>query len=261
MGRASYPKHQGPPPPPLPPETRTVGQVVGESVKFYRENFFPSLSLGLGPALLGIAYSTLHGVTQWFIFPMAVGGLLMGISFVAATILVRDLDIDRRAVLRSLVAAWLVFLPVPFLLQVWVLPAVAWLALLGLAVPAILVERLGVLAGLRRGFRLSRADYVHVLGSLATLVILSFLCSSVLYFLLRSQGQAVRSVAAFLGVLVTAPVVMIGSVVVYEDQRARLAAGLSRAQRLQARQDHVRHAPRGPGAAGGTASPGAREAE
>ena len=64
MARARYPKHAGPPPPPpppLPPETRTVGQVVGESVKFYRDNFIPSLSLGLGPALTGIGVAALHG--------------------------------------------------------------------------------------------------------------------------------------------------------------------------------------------------------
>ena len=34
-------------PPPLPPETRTVGQLVAESIRFYGEHFWPVLALGL----------------------------------------------------------------------------------------------------------------------------------------------------------------------------------------------------------------------
>ena len=244
MARARYPKHAGPPPPPLPPETRTVGQVVGESVKFYRDNFIPSLSLGLGPALTGIGLAALHGTAQ-FVYLIVVGGILMTAAFIGGTILLRDLDIDRRSIAIAFVAGFVVFIPAPILIQIWVLPGVAWLALLGLAVPAILVERVGLLAGFRRALRLARADYVHVLGSLATLVILSFLCSWVLYFLLRSQGNAVRNVAAFFTLLVISPLLFIGSVILYDDQRARVEAGLTRAQRLRARQDHMRPRPRG----------------
>ena len=244
MARPRYPKHAGPPPAPLPPETRTVGQVVGESVKFYRDNFIPSLSLGLGPALTGIGLAALHGTAQ-FVYLIVVGGILMTVAFIGGTILLRDLDFDRRSIAVAFVAGFVVFIPAPILIQIGVLPGVAWLALLGLAVPAILVERIGLLAGIRRALRLARADYVHVLGSLATLVILSFLCSWVLYFLLRSQGDAVRNVAAFFTLLVISPLLFIGSVILYDDQRARVEAGLTRAQRLRARQDHMRRAPRG----------------
>ena len=47
----------------------------------------------------------------------------------------------------------------------------AWLALIGLAVPAAMVERLGFRDALKRGRRLGTADYVHALGSLAALVV------------------------------------------------------------------------------------------
>ena len=243
MGRPRYPQHDVPPPPPLPPETRTVGQVVGESVKFYRDNVIPSLSLGLGAALTGIGVAALHGWLQ-FVYLIGVGGLLMTASFIAATVLVRDLDVDRRRVLVALVAGVLVYLPAPILIQIWLLPGVAWLALVGLAVPAILVEGIGVGAGVRRAVRLARADFVHVLGSLATLVILSFLFSWVLYFLLRSQGEAVRNVAAFFSLLVISPLLFIGSAILYGDQCARLASGFTRAQRISARREHLRTAPR-----------------
>jgi hypothetical protein len=241
--RASYPKHSGSPPPPLPAATRTVGQIVGESVKYYRENFFASLTLGLGPALTGIGAAALHHNAQ-LLYVLVVGSLLMTASFIGATILVRDMDIEPRPIVAAALAGFVVFLPAPFLVQIWVLPAVAWLGLLGLAVPAILAERLGITAGLRRALRLARADYAHAVGSLATLVLLSFLCSWVLYFLLRSQGEAVRNVAAFFSLLVISPILFIGSVYLYEDQRARVEAGLSRAERISARREHVRTAPR-----------------
>ena len=38
-------------PPPLPPETRTVGQLVAESLRLYGARFWPSLALGIGPVL------------------------------------------------------------------------------------------------------------------------------------------------------------------------------------------------------------------
>ena len=247
MARARYPKHAGPPPPPpppLPPETRTVGQVVGESVKFYRDNFFPSLSLGLGAAIMGVGNATIDAKGGNLLFGMTVGGLLMTIAFMAATILVRNLDFERGTAARALVAGMIVYLPVPMLTNLYVLPAVLWLALVGLLVPVILVERLGIWGGLRRAVELSRRDYVHVAGSFATLAILAYLCATILTFVLRHQGEAVQSVAAFFGVLVTAPLFMIGAVIVYDDQRARLESGLSRRERLRARKEHVATAPR-----------------
>ncbi|MGL6278746.1 MAG: hypothetical protein ACRC50_04225, partial [Gaiella sp.] len=47
MARPRYPKHAGPPPPALPPEVRTVGQVVAETIKLYGANFWLVLPLGL----------------------------------------------------------------------------------------------------------------------------------------------------------------------------------------------------------------------
>src|SRR5436309_531418 len=51
-------------PPPLPPETRTVGQLVAEAIRLYGARFWPSLALGIGPALLGIAAADLHGAVR-----------------------------------------------------------------------------------------------------------------------------------------------------------------------------------------------------
>src|ERR687886_556703 len=46
-------------PPPLPPETRTVGQLVAEAVRFYGNRFWPSLALGAPPAILVVAVAPL----------------------------------------------------------------------------------------------------------------------------------------------------------------------------------------------------------
>jgi hypothetical protein len=116
----------------------------------------------------------------------------------------------------------------PLLLQrILVLPAfdiltLAFFAFVGHRVPAALVEGLDFRRALRRGMELARADYAHALGSLATLVITTFLTGLVLFFLLRGVGdQAVRA-AAFLALLVLAPLFLLGAALLYVDQSARV---------------------------------------
>ena len=124
--------------------------------------------------------------------------------------------------------ALVIFLPVPFFgLRLYVLPALAWLALFGLAVPVAIGERLGFRATLVRGRRLATADYVHALGSLCTLVIVVALSSGVLSALLHGQGESTRRVASFLADLVLSPLLYLGGALLYFDQAAR--AGSPRA--------------------------------
>ncbi len=110
-----------------------------------------------------------------------------------------------RPTVRAYVLALLIFAPVPILVRLIVLPAVAWLALFGLAVPASLVERLGFRAALERGRRLGAADYVHALGSLAALVIVVGVSELTLIALLRSQGENGQRVAHALADIVLTP--------------------------------------------------------
>jgi hypothetical protein len=206
-------------PPPLPPETRTVGQLVAEAVRFYGSRFWPSLALGIPPAILAVALAPLDRIER-LVLVVTAGSLLVTASYVAAFALVAG----RRP--GSLPLAYgigvLVFAPVPVLATAFVLPALAWLALLGFAVPAVLVEEHGFRAAFRRGIELARADYVHALGSLATLVIVVFLCQGVLFFLLRGTGEAAIEVAGFLASLVISPVLFLGSALLYYDQAARV---------------------------------------
>jgi hypothetical protein len=127
----------------------------------------------------------------------------------------------RRAFGVYLVAV-LVFLPFPFLVTLFVLPGLIWLALFGLAVPAMLAERLSVRAAIRRGLALGRVDLVHAVGGLATLGLIVFLVQGGLYFVLREFADNTQRVAAALASLVVSPLVFLGAALLYVDQDARL---------------------------------------
>jgi hypothetical protein len=117
---------------------------------------------------------------------------------------------------------WLVFAPVPFLVLAFVLPGLAWLAGVGLVVPVLLIEDLSPRSAVARAWQLGRADFVHALGSLATLAIVVFLTQAVLAFVLRGFGGAAVSTAFFLASIVVSPLLFVGAALLYVDQSARV---------------------------------------
>jgi MFS family permease len=208
-------------PPPLPPETRTVGQLVAESIRLYGRRFWPSLALGIGPAAVGAASSYLPR-TPAIVVLSAAGALVMGASYTGASVIVSERRPNRRILLTAIGLGFLVYLPVPYLTLLLVLPAVFWLAFVGLSVPALVIEDLDLRSAVRRGVALARADFVHAAGSLATLVIVVFLTGSVMSILVHGgSGQAVR-ITAFLASLVVTPLLFLGAALLYYDQAARL---------------------------------------
>jgi hypothetical protein len=214
-------------PPPLPPDRRTVGQVVAEAIRLYGARFWPSLALGIGPGLLGIAAAELHGASRVAVV-VGIGPLVLASSYAGAVALLRPIARGKYLAV-ALAVGYLAFLPV-CVSRLWIFPgiylvALAWLALVVLAVPAALVERRGYADALRRGVQLARADYVHALGSLATLAITIFLTGLVIFFSLREgSGQALR-IAAALAFAVLAPLFVLGAAVLYVDQEARVESG------------------------------------
>lgn len=211
-------------PPPLPPETRTVGQLVAETLKLYGARFWPSLALGIGPALLGVAAAELDDPAR-LVVVLGLGPFVLAGAYAGAIALVRPIS-RGRYLATALAAGFIAFLPL-CVARLWIFPGIyllvlAWLALVGLAVPAALVERRGFSDAMRRGVQLARADYVHALGSLATLVITIFLTGLVLFFTLRELSDQALRVAAFLALLVLAPVFVLGAAILYVDQAARV---------------------------------------
>ena len=208
-------------PPPLPPAERTVGQVVAEAIRLYGARWAPALLLGLPIALVDQASEGRSLGVQTLI--LWAGAPLVTAAFVGAVALVAPTEVPRRALLTAYASGLLVFGPVPALVRLYVLPALAWLALFGLSVPAAAIERLGVRAALARGRQLAAADYVHALGSLCALGIVYFVTRALLFFLLRGQADAAERVAAFLGDVVVSPLLYLGAALLYFDQAARLS--------------------------------------
>jgi hypothetical protein len=211
-------------PPPLPPETRTVGQLVAEALRLYGARFWPSLALGIGPALLGTAAAELDGPARVLVV-LGAGPVLLSASYAGAVAVLRPIG-RGRYVAVALGVGFIAFLPL-CVSRLWIFPGIyllvlGWLAFVGLGVPAALVERRGFADSLRRGTELARADYVHALGSLATLVITIFLTGLVLFFALREASDQALRVAGLLALLVLAPVFMLGAAVLYVDQAARV---------------------------------------
>jgi hypothetical protein len=199
---------------------RTIGQLVADTIRLYGDRFWRALPLGLSVAVVDQAF---HGLPRAWWVPLMVtaGAVLMTASYTAASLLALSKRVERRVWGRAMVAGWIAFFPVPALLLVFILPAVAWLALVGLVVPVILAEQLGLRAAFRRAVELARADYIHALGSLATLVIVYFLTRTMLVLLLRGTGDQTERVAVFLGDLVLAPLLFLGGALLYFDQVAR----------------------------------------
>ncbi len=216
----SYPRAGEPRPAALPPGQRTVGQLIAESIRVYGARFWATLPLGLPFVGLDVA-SFHHSVGVQTLLLWAFGPLLTAAYVYACTLTASDRP-PRRVLVSAYLAGLIVFVPFPVLLRLYVLPGLALFGLLGLAVPAAVVERLGVRAALRRGWQLGRADVVHAIGGMATLALVYGVSRYALLVLLHTQGSQAQNVAVVLADLVLSPLLFIGATLLYVDQAARV---------------------------------------
>lgn len=205
----------------LPPSERTVGQLVAETIRLYGRRFLLCLPLGLPAAALDLVAAEVPRATGFWI-ALTAGPVLLTASYVGATLIAFDVPRAPRRLALAFAAGALVFVPFPLLASLFILPGLAWLALFGLVVPAILLEDRGFRDGLNRATRLARADYVHALGALAALALVYFVSRFGLAVLLRGQGDQTEAVAAFLADLVVSPLLFLGAALLYVDQAARV---------------------------------------
>jgi hypothetical protein len=231
MARPRYPVSTGPPPPPLPPETRTVGQLIAETIKLYGERFYALLPLGL-------VVATADQASLGLDLPGRVAVLLVAapafsFAFAWAAGIVAGARPASGVLACATLTGTVVFLPAAFLLPWFAVAAVAVLALFGNAVPAAVIERRGVVGSLRRSITVARADIVHALGGLATLMLLFGLTRLAMGFLLRAQADNAIRVAIFLADTVLGPVLFVGGALLFVDLAARV--GTTRAGRQAAR--------------------------
>lgn len=213
-------------PPPAPPAERTAGQLVGEAMRLYGQRIWAALALGIPPTLagiaLGVAADSGASRAELLLLTVAVGAPAVALSYVGAAVVASRSSPPRHVLLTALVAGFLVLVPVPFLGTLLILPALAWVALFGLAVPVAVVERLSLTDSLRRAVELARADYIHALGSLAAAAIVVFISAGVLRFLLVQFGETASGVAAFISILLLSPLLLFAAGLLYFDQEARL---------------------------------------
>jgi hypothetical protein len=202
----------------LPPGERTVGQLVAETIRAYGASFWRALPLGV-PFAAATQIGLGHSVNVQTVALVALAPLV-ALAFVLACRLV----LGGRVTPTAYVVALLVFLPVPFLVQLYVLPALAWLALFGLGVPAAMAEGLGFRDALARGRQLAGADYVHALGSLCALALVVVVSELTLIVLLRTQGDNGARAAHALADFVLTPLLYLGGALLYVDQAARLGS-------------------------------------
>jgi hypothetical protein len=228
-------------PAPLPQGERTVGQLVAETIRAYGQSFWRVLPLGLPLAIADQLSVRQPAERQMLVYWAATP--LFAAAFVWACAQVHR----RRPTVTAVAAAVLIYLPFPALRALYILPGIAWFALIGLAVPAAMVEGLGLRAALQRGRRLGIADYVHALGSLAALVIVVGIAGNTLSALLHTQGDNGQRVAVFLSDLVLSPLLFLGGALLYLDQAARVG---SRRPQRRSRRDADLHPPVDADAAG-----------
>jgi hypothetical protein len=202
-------------------------------MRLYGRRLWTALLLGVPPTLVAILYAvatdSASSQAARLTLALALGVPAVSISFVGASVIAAGRRPAARTLLSAFVAGVLVLLPIPFLATLLVLPALAWFALFGLAVPAAVIEGLGLREALGRAFQLARADYVHALGSLAAAAIVVLVSAGVLQFLLVQFGDTAAGVAAFIAVLLLAPLLLFAAAILYFDQAARAEPGPRRA--------------------------------
>ena len=207
-------------PAPLPPERRTVGQLVAESIRLYGQHFLRALALGVVVSVINQLTGDLDRAAVAVI--LVVAAPVFAAAYAYASVLVTGARAPLRSWLVAVAVGSVVFVPAALLFPWFALASVLWLALVGLAVPAAMVEGRSFRGSLRRGLELARADYIHAAGSLATLVILFFLMRLGLALLLESQADNTVRTAIFLSDTVLAPLLFLGGALLYVDQEARL---------------------------------------
>jgi hypothetical protein len=224
MARQKRRRAPQPVPPPLPPETRTVGQLVAETIRFYGSRFWHSLALGIAPAAAGLAIAESPGVARLGL-ALTVGAIAASLSYALATGLVAGKRIPRKQLAEATAFGTITLAPaivlLGFLGLLGLLPAVIWLGFAGLIVPVITLEGR---RSFSRTFELARADLMHAIGSLATLALVGLLTAYVLFFTLRSAGTAALRASAFVSVLVISPLLFLGAALLYYDQLARVGS-------------------------------------
>jgi hypothetical protein len=221
------------------PAERTVGQLIADAIRLYGHRFWRGLGLGVPAAAFTVGASFLDGGAR-VAYGVVLGPFALALSYVWAVAVATE---ARNARGRALLVGAVAFLPLAasrvLVFTGVYFVALAWFALVGLAVPSVLVEGRGLRDALQHGLRLARADVVHAFGTVAALAIVVIVSIFSLSLLLAGFGAQSITVSAVLAVVVMSPLFFLGCALLYLDQKARLESGSPRRRRRDARLHHA----------------------
>jgi hypothetical protein len=222
MARPRYPRHSGPLPDTLPPETRTIGQDVAEALRLYGKRFWYALPLGLVVAVAD--QISQDRSIEVRVLVLCAAAPFLALAYTAGCALAADRRPETRPWLTGVGLGTLVFLPAALFFPWFALLAVAWLGFAGWVVPAAVIERRGPRDAIRRSLEVARADMIHALGGLATLAILFGVTRLAMGFVLRSQADNTLRTSIFLADLVVSPLLYLGGALIFLDLAARVGS-------------------------------------
>lgn len=212
-----------------------LSEIFAETIRLYGERIAAAMALGLVYAGATVAGGLAHDAVA-----VLAASLGFGVTFGAAA---------RLAAGDSFVEAWsqvAVRLPVlvvlsaavavPFVIAasylLLIVVGAAWLAFAGFAIPVTMLERDGegepwfrrISLALERSVMLARTGYLHAFGVTAALALVYLVFGVLLTALLRGFADNSDVVAGVLTQIVLTPFFFLGLVVLYFEQRTRVAA-------------------------------------
>jgi hypothetical protein len=179
-----------------------------------------TVSTSVGNAIvLGLLAALLSFLIQYLL----TGALTRG---AAGSVLGREVDVKASygyafsRLLPLIGLALLVGIVVAIGFVLFIIPGVIFAVFLSMAVPAFIVERLGVTASMKRSWNLVRGHWWHTLGVIVVAAIIARIVTSILGAIGGSSFIGVWIMSA-LGQIITAPFVALVAVVLYIDLRSR----------------------------------------
>jgi hypothetical protein len=215
-----------------------LSELLAETVRLYGHRFGAAIGLGLPIGGAYLASLATPPALDIVIVAVAFTGTYAAAARIAAGDSLAEAWAQAGLRLPTLLVLALV-VAVPFALAATqlflILPALAWLALTGFAIPVAMLEqdpeaktwfdRLGYT--LSRSLALARAEYLHALGIAAALVIISIVLGIVLVSTLVGFADNGREIAAAISQVVLAPLFFLGLSVLYFEQKVRAVSSRS----------------------------------
>jgi len=238
-----------PPPPPPPPGTppgpggfrpRTLGEILSEAFRIYRENaanLLVIVAVVVVPlSLIGAVAIRLFDVTLALVFIGAAIGVI--ISFILQAAMLRgaaqatigdpvDVEASYRWGLSRLgsvlLVAFLVGIVVGVGFLLLIIPGIIFLVFLSVSEPALIVENRRGTEAMSRSWNLVRGQFWHALVVILVAAIITWVIQGILGAI-GGDNWFVRWIFSAIAQIITAPFTALVTVLLYLDLRARTEA-------------------------------------